>query len=147
MRTYRTSRGPFRDRPHYKLTEIDRICSEALKATGLMPSSPERVRIDRFVEKHFKVVPRYERLPEGVLGYTAFGKNGVASIVVSTSLDEEGGQVAERRIRTTLAHEGGHGLLHMHLFALGEKPGSVMSDFGHHPQANARPFPRMVRLD
>ena len=30
--------------------------------------------------------------------------------------------MADRRIRTTLAHEAGHGLLHAYLFALDEKP-------------------------
>ena len=51
MRTYRTNRGPFATRPHYKLAEIDRICGDALNTAGLMPESPEAVRIDRFVEK------------------------------------------------------------------------------------------------
>jgi hypothetical protein len=138
MRTYRTKRGPFQDRPHYKPAEIERICSDALNGAGLMPSCPEAVRIDRFIEKHFRVVPQYERLPQGVLGYTAFGKNGVTRIVVSTSLDEEGGRVAERRIRTTLAHEGGHGLLHMHLFALGEKPGSLFGNEHDRPEILCR---------
>ncbi len=49
---------------------------------------------------------------------TKFSTSGVLEIVVSSRLDEEGGKVSERRIRTTLAHEGGHCLLHCHLFAL-----------------------------
>ena len=65
-------------------------------------------------------MPRYDELPEGVLGYTEFGKNGVVDIVISAALDAERGKVAERRIRTTLAHEAGHGLLHAYLFALGD---------------------------
>lgn len=104
MRTYRTNRGPFATRPFYKPAEIDRMCGDALKAAGLMPDSPEAVRIERFVEKHFKVSPRYEPLPDGVLGYTSFGPSGVTGIVITTALDEEGGSVSERRIRTTLAH-------------------------------------------
>lgn len=44
MRTYRTNRGPFATRPHYKLAEIDRICGDALNTAGLMPESPEAVR-------------------------------------------------------------------------------------------------------
>ena len=138
MRTYRAKSGPFADRPHYKLPEIDRICGDALKAAGLMPDSPEAVRIDRFVEKHFKIVPRYEALSDGVLGYTAFGAGGVTAIVVTTALDEEGGRVSERRIRTTLAHEAGHGLLHMQLFALGGKPASLFDDGHDRPEILCR---------
>lgn len=138
MRTYRTNRGPFATRPHYKLAEIDRICGDALNTAGLMPESPEAVRIDRFVEKHFKVSPRYEPLPEGVLGYTSFGPAGVTGIVITTALDEEGGSVSERRIRTTLAHEAGHGLLHTHLFALGEKPPKLFEDENDRPEILCR---------
>jgi len=138
MRTVRARHGPFAERPHYKIAEIDRICSDALKSCDLLPDSPEPVRIDRFVEKYFDVCPRYEELPDGVLGYTEFGRNGVEAIVVTTALDEEGGNVSERRIRTTLAHEGGHGLLHMHLFALGEKPPGLFEASDNRPEILCR---------
>src|SRR3546814_2572699 len=138
MRTFRTNRGPFAARPFYKPTEIDRICGESLKAAGLMPDAPEAIRIDRFVEKHFKVSPRYEALPDGVLGFTAFGPTGVTAIVITTALDDEGGSVSERRIRTTLAHEAGHGLLHTHLFALGEKPPKLFEDGHDRPEIMCR---------
>ena len=88
---------------------------------GLYPNSPEAIRVDRFVEKRFGLVPQYDELPEGVLGFTKFTKNGVDAIVISAALDAEKGKVAERRVRTTLAHEAGHGLLHAYLFALDEK--------------------------
>src|SRR3546814_11210596 len=87
MRTFRTNRGPFAARPFYKPTEIDRICGDALKAAGLMPDAPEAIRIDRFVEKHFKVSPRYEALPDGVLGFTPFGATGVTAMVIATTHD------------------------------------------------------------
>lgn len=138
MRTYRTDRGPTATRPHYKLAEIDHICGDALKAAGLMPDTPKVVRIDRFVEKHFRVSPRYEPLPQGVLGYTSFGPSGVTEIVITTALDEEGGSVSERRIRTTLAHEAGHGLLHTHLFARGEKPPKLFEDGNDRPEILCR---------
>lgn len=138
MRTYSSKKGRFGSQPYYKLTEIDRICAEALKGAGLMPDTPEPVRVDRFVEKHFKVVPKYEPLPDGVLGYTKFGASGVTGIVITTALDEEGGKVSERRIRTTLAHEGGHGLLHAHLFALGEKPRELFEDGHDRPEILCR---------
>lgn len=122
MRTFRSKSGPFSERPHFEPNEIDQICSDELRKQGLFPNSPEAIRIDRFVEKRFGVVPHYEDLPAGVLGFTKFSKNGVDEIMISAELDAEGGEVAERRIRTTLAHEAGHGLLHAYLFALDDKP-------------------------
>lgn len=119
MKHLRTSKGPFAERPFYELHDIERICEDELRAAELFPRTPEPIRIDRFVEKRFGVDPRYDDLPAGVLGYTKFGQRGVEAIVLSRALDEERSTVADRRIRTTLAHESGHGLLHGHLFALG----------------------------
>lgn len=138
MKTLSNSTGPFAERPHYEIEEIERICSDALKSTGLLPDMPQPVRIDRFVEKYFELAPRYEDLPNGVLGYTEFGESGVKAIVVTRTLDQEGGNVSERRIRTTLAHESGHGLLHMHLFALGGKPTELFGGETSRPEILCR---------
>jgi hypothetical protein len=128
MKTLIGQSGQFAARPYYELMEIERICSDALKSVDLMPETPEAIRIERFVEKYFRVFPRYEPLPDGILGFTAFGKHGVQGVVVTAALDDEGSAAAERRIRSTLAHEGGHGLLHAHLFALGERPMGLFDD-------------------
>jgi hypothetical protein len=108
--------------PYFTSSQIDNICCDELRSVGLYPSSPEPIRIDRFIEKRFKVSPQYEEMPDGVLGFTRFGKNGVKAVVISAALDSGGSQVAARRVRTTIAHEGGHGLLHAHLFALDDIP-------------------------
>jgi hypothetical protein len=108
--------------PYFTPSQIDIMCCDELHGVDLLPSSPEPVRIDRFIEKRFNVYPQYEDLPNGVLGFTRFGKNGVTAVVISAALDAEGGKVAGRRVRTTMAHEGGHGLLHAHLFALDDIP-------------------------
>jgi hypothetical protein len=89
---------------------------------GLYPSVPQRIRIDRFIEKRFGVSHEYDELLQGILGYTEFGPNGVVKVVIARFLDEDGSQISERRINTTLGHEAGHGLLHAYLFALGEIP-------------------------
>jgi hypothetical protein len=129
MRTYRTNKGPFAEQPFYELKEIESICAQELGKLSLYPSDPSPIRIDRFVEKRFRVEPTYEDLPAGLLGFTRFGTHGVEQIVVAKSLDDEGTRPAERRLRTTLAHEAGHGLLHAHLFALAEaKPDSLFGD-------------------
>jgi hypothetical protein len=120
MKPFRS--GASSKQPYFTPSQIDQICCDELRKEGLFPGSPEAIRIDRFIEKRFKVSPQYEELPAGVLGFTRFGKNGVKAVVISAALDAERGKVAERRVRTTLAHEAGHGLLHAHLFALDEIP-------------------------
>jgi len=114
--------GPSSKQPYFTPSQIEQICCDELRKEGLFPDAPEAIRIDRFIEKRFRVSPQYEDLPAGVLGFTRFGKSGVKAVVISAALDGEGGKVAERRVRTTMAHEAGHGLLHAHLFALDEIP-------------------------
>lgn len=117
------------ERPFYADQEIEDICTDALRGVALLPSSPEAIRIDRFIEKRFGVVPTYEDLPDGILGLTRFGKKGVREVVVAKALDDDSSVVAERRIRTTLAHEGGHCLLHTHLFVLATPTQKLFGDF------------------
>lgn len=129
MKTYRTTAGPFTERPYYKDEEIETICTDELRAVGLYPATPGPVRIDRFIEKRFGVTPRYEDLAENILGFTVFSAKGVQDFVVARALEEEGNKTADRRIRTTLAHEAGHGLLHTHLFLLGKGSRPLFGDF------------------
>lgn len=125
MKVYRATSGPFSERPFFTGEEVERICSDELRKVGLLPKNPEPIRIDRFIEKKFKISFSYEDTPDGVLGYTMFGVNGVESIAVSRSLGEENNKYSERRVNTTLAHESGHGLLHAHLFAFGLQANSL----------------------
>jgi len=129
MKTFRTSSGPFTERPYFSDQEIEQSCLDALVDVDLLPSIPSAIRIDRFIEKKFRVTPSYEDLPQGLLGFTAFEDGRVASVVVAKALDDESSRVAERRIRTTLAHEGGHGLLHAYLFALATRTDHLFGDF------------------
>jgi len=128
MKTIRSNVGPFPERPYFEPAEIDRICTEQLRKVDLYPSQPGPIRIDRFIEKRFGVVPSYDDLADGVLGYTEFGKSGVKAIVISRALGEDTGQPAERRVRSTLAHEAGHGFLHAYLFALDEPAANLFSE-------------------
>jgi hypothetical protein len=88
---------PSSKQPYFTPSQIDQICCDELRKEGLFPSAPEAIRIDRFIEKRFKVSPRYEDLPAGVLGFTRFDKKGVKAVVISAAL-------------------------HAHLFALDEIP-------------------------
>jgi hypothetical protein len=128
MKTFRSKTGPFTEQPFFKPEEIETTCTGELQKLNLYPSEPAPIRIDRFIEKRFGLQPTYADLPKGLLGFTKFGRKGVEEIVVAKSLDDEGTKPAERRLRTTLAHEGGHGLLHAYLFALGTRPDSLFGD-------------------
>ncbi len=134
MKTFRSKTGPFKERPYYTNEDIENICHDELRAVDLYPLSPSPIRIDRFVEKRFVVTVVYEELADGVLGFTKFGPKGVQGIVVARSLDD-GGIPSERRIRTTLAHEAGHGLLHAHLFLSVREEDSLFGDFSD-PKGN-----------
>lgn len=120
MRTYRRSAGPFSEQPFFKKAEVDQICEDELRKTGLMPDSPKPIRVERFIEKRFGVTPQYDHLSAGILGYTVFVENGVRSIHVARQLEEDQSPSSRRRASTTLAHEAGHCLLHAHLFAFRE---------------------------
>jgi hypothetical protein len=117
VRTYRAQSGPFTEGLFLAKEEIERICTDELRKQDLFPNRPEPIRIDRFVEKRF-VTPTYQDLGDGILGFTRFGSKGVQEIVINSKLDEENTISAGRRVRSTLAHEAGHGLLHTHLFVL-----------------------------
>jgi hypothetical protein len=138
MRTIRSTTGPLLERPYFKASEIEAMCTTELRAVGLYPSKPEPIRIERFIEKRFGASPIYENLQEGVLGFSEFGSNGVKQIVISSDLEADSGTPTERRLRTTLAHEAGHGLLHAPLFALGPKAMSLFDDESDVPQILCR---------
>jgi hypothetical protein len=88
-----------------------------LKSQSLLPDKPEAVRIERFVEKQFNTLLRYEDLGPENLDCTIFNSSGgVEAILVSRSLEEQNTIPARRRVRSTVAHEAGHGLLHGSLF-------------------------------
>lgn len=141
MRYARATRGPAKQRPYYSIDEIENICLSELRNVGLLPDGPEPIRIDRFVEKRFNVPLVYEDIGSDILGYSKFGPKGVEAIVVSSALDAEGTQASERRLRTTLAHEAGHCLLHAHLFAIGPTPTNL---FGEAPEVGPKILCREV---
>jgi hypothetical protein len=118
VRKVPTPSGPFPFQLYFEdLGEIDEICLEALKRQSLLPSKPAPIRIERFVEKEFKTALRYEDLGPDNLGCTIFNSSGaVEAILVSRSLEEKNTTPARRRVRSTVAHEAGHGLLHGSLF-------------------------------
>ncbi len=128
MRETRAPGKPFGRRLYFEDGEIERICADALKSAGCLPTTCAPVEIELFVEKAFNCRAVYDDLPKGVLGAAAFRRDGsLEEITVSRSLSA-GGQVGERRTRSTWAHEAGHGLLHGPLFAQGTLPHPLLDD-------------------
>jgi hypothetical protein len=132
MRKVPTPSGPFPFQLYFEdLGEIDEICLEALKMQSLLPSRPAPIRIERFVEKQFKTTLRYEDLGPENLGCTIFNSSGaVEAILVSRFLEEQNTIPARRRVRSTVAHEAGHGLLHGSLFMEAASPDPVNGAVG-----------------
>ena len=118
MTTFKPKTGPFTEGVYYEDQDFENIAVDELRKAGLLPSIPEPIRIERFIEKRNSITPTYDDLPPGVLGYTRFGWYGALEVVVSKDLSDEGSRTSERRVNTTLAHESGHILLHSHLFAM-----------------------------
>ena len=123
MKESKCKEGPFPIRLFYEAREIDQICIDALRQTKLLPSHPSAIKIDLFLERYFKVVIDYDDLGPGIMGSTVFSSKGaVTGIIIARWIEEEGTAVGERRVRSTLAHEGGHGLLHPRLFIAEQTP-------------------------
>ena len=97
--------------------EIYSMCEEALKKAKLFPKEPEPIDIEALVECHFGANLDFgTEMGNNVLGFTIFAPSGKPEVVgISPSLDE-GTQISERRIRSVLAHEAGHCMIHPILF-------------------------------
>ncbi len=131
MKEFRAREGRFPLRLHYELAEIDTICLGALRDAKMLPSEPQAIEIDRFLEGHWKVRLLYEDHDPNTMGSTVFDTKGqVIGFTVARWLDEEGSISSDRRLRSTLAHEGGHGLLHQRLFIEDPTPSLFESNQG-----------------
>ena len=124
MKRFPAKSGPYPIRLVFETDEIDAMCSEELRQANLLPAKPGAVRIERFVEKRFTQDVGFEDLPSGCMGYTAFAKDGsILAVRVSSLIVEDETIAAERRVRSTWAHEAGHCLLHPLLFIEEATPG------------------------
>jgi len=136
MKEFSTKEGPYPVRLLYGTVEIDQICEDALRKARLLPAEPEPIKIDLFLERYFEVVVDYQDLGEGILGSTIFNSNGaVTGFLISPRIEEDGTETGERRARATLAHEGGHGLLHPRLFMKDQATGDLFGSLKTHKAA------------
>jgi hypothetical protein len=119
MREYPDRGGRLPYRLWYAETEIEDICRRELELTGwpLLGDGPA-IDVDTFVERRLGLAPDFVWLPRDVLGATEFGAKGEVHVQVSAelALRAEREPSAERLLRSTLAHEAAHVLLHRSLF-------------------------------
>lgn len=112
--TRRPAGMPFRI--WYEAEEIDSLTeAEVVRFCGHHTAPLD---IDGLIERHLRVTPEFVPLPAGILGATEFGRDGSVRMLVSGVMSElaERERSGELLLRSTLAHEAAHVLLHRTLF-------------------------------
>jgi len=108
--------GPFREYKYIPDKHIERAALQALVDTRLMPTCPSKVEIEKFCDRKWGAPEDYRDLGPDYLGRATFRITGLASIEVNARLEEDKSRVGVCRLRSTTAHEIGHGVLHEAMF-------------------------------
>ena len=108
--------GPFCRRLYLHENHIERISREALASVELLPETPGRSASS--VSSTSPSVSRKSMKrcrPTSWVAPSSPG-NGLRRIIVNRDLAEQDDPVSRLRVRSTLAHEAGHGIFHNQLF-------------------------------
>ena len=116
MAKYSKDPGPFREYKFIPDKRIERAALKALEETRLMPASPSKVAIEKFCDRKWGFPEDYRDLGPDFLGRATFNITGLVSIEVNASLEEDTSRVGVCRLRSTIAHEAGHGVLQEAMF-------------------------------
>jgi len=119
MKSWPDSKSPWGKQLRFEEDEFEAMMDEMRGRAGSECFTPGKgVDVDLVVLRAIETEADYVDLPAGVMGRTIFGADGSATIEISRSLSEEAehDRVAERRLRTTVAHECGHVACHRGLF-------------------------------
>ena len=120
MQETRDPSGRMPYRLWYDAAEIDSIMEDELRKAGSPRlGSTGAIDVDSFIESHLHITPQFVRLPAGVQGATDFFPDGSVEMRISEQLSNRAANSApgaEHLMRTTLAHEAAHVLLHRILF-------------------------------
>ena len=117
MKTYNTPYGIFYDRPFFSPNRLEEIAAQALETAGFSDAEPGEIPIEDVLEECLGIGIEYSPLPADVMGCATFAPEGVDKIEIHQSLSLSGNDpTLDRRRRSTIAHELGHGLLHTSLF-------------------------------
>lgn len=117
MRTISGVSGRFLSRLWVEEDEFDVIASHLLETHELYPKTPSPINIELLIDKLFPCSYQFVRLPPRLMGRIIFGPVGPHLIELQRSLDQPYNQLLNRRCRSTIGHECGHGVLHSHLFS------------------------------
>lgn len=119
MNTRRDTASPFGVRVFYDAAEFEQMMDEARHRVGDdVFTEGQGIDVDRVLLKAYRVEPDFVDLPQGVLGRTQFKPDGQVRVEVDKQLADaaESDQLSRRRLRSTLAHEGGHIACHLPIF-------------------------------
>jgi hypothetical protein len=117
MKTYNTEYGIFYQKPYFRPDHFEEIAAQALQKAGYSDSEPGEIPIEDVLEECLGLAVKYSPLPAGVMGCAHFEPVGVVEIEIHESLAHCGEDLTlDRRRRSTVAHELGHGLLHTSLY-------------------------------
>lgn len=114
MRWVRDATGRFPRRPHYELPELESACADLLlelrrvRHTGSQAVSTDDLTV--LVEQHAADLDLFADLPPEVDGVTEFARDARPRVRVAERLSSQA-RLANR-LRTTLAHELAHVVLH-----------------------------------
>jgi hypothetical protein len=114
MRWLRDATGRFPRRPHYETDELESVCADLLlEVRQLRPQHETAITTDDLsvlLEHHAADLDLYAELPAEFDGVTDFSRDARPRVRIAARLSS---QVRfEHRLRTTLAHELAHVVLH-----------------------------------
>jgi hypothetical protein len=131
MRTTRDPNSPWGHRLWFADHEFDEIMDEArLRARSSLITEGAGVDLDALLERVYQVVPDYVDLPDEVLGKTLFHPDGRCQVFIRRELADAGefDHGARHRLRSTLAHECAHIIIHGHLHLVDLATPSLFGD-------------------
>ena len=108
--------GPFLRQEFIPEKRIQRFAVEELTRYSLLPGSPGPVAIEKFCDRKWGFPEDYQALDADVMGRASFTYKGFDRIEINAALVEDSTPTGVRRVRSTLAHEIGHAVLHEGLF-------------------------------
>lgn len=116
MTTGNQAAGPFCRRLFLPESHIESVTRDMLASVGLLPEIPGPISIERFIYLAFGFEEEYDRLPKEIMGCAKFTREGLDRIVINRELAEQDDTGSRLRVRSTLAHEAGHGIFHSGIF-------------------------------
>lgn len=115
VRWLRDASGRFPRRPHYEVTELESVCTDLLRELRRQRprAEPYPITVDDLsvlVEQHAADLDLYAELAPDLDGVTDFARHAKPRVRIAARLSNSA--PSHRRLRSTLAHELAHVVLH-----------------------------------